>query len=423
MAKLRLAGSASPVHGRPVQKSRQRTPRFSSVFSFFEGSQVSRVSQVRRARRSSLAWLVAASAVVFGVSVVACNTAELKPAGGSSGVASSGGDSTSPDGDPGDVPGEGGSSGGIDQASIPRSSNVTIQVQPSDSNAAIIAAIKGAKTSVHMTMYLLTNNDVEDALIALHKAGKDVKVVLNKNFPSNGGDNTDTYSKLKGQGVDVVYAPGSYTFTHEKAVIIDGEKVLIMTMNLTASSAKDNREFIATDSDPDDVAAAESIFDADYTSTAITLNSKLVVSPAEAQPVDPRTRLSTLIKSAKKTLDVEIQSLSDGTITDAILAAKDAGVAVRIVTTAPGDNEETPAELDMLTKLKGKSVPVVGLAKPYVHAKAIVVDGALAFVGSQNFTPTALFQNRELGVVTDATAEVAKVQTTIAQDFAAGTAR
>ncbi len=33
-----------------------------------------------------------------------------------------------------------------------------------------------------MTMYLPTNNDVEDALIALHKAGKDVKVVLNKNF-------------------------------------------------------------------------------------------------------------------------------------------------------------------------------------------------------------------------------------------------
>ncbi|AKU99963.1 phospholipase D [Labilithrix luteola] len=372
--------------------------------------------------RKSWAWVLASVLVVgAALGVAACNTAELKQPGGTSGVGASSGDPTT--GDEGDVPGEGGSSGTVDAPPVPRSSNVTIQVQPSDSAAAIISAIQGAKKSVHMTMYLLTNTTVQDALIALHKAGKDVKVVLNKNFPPNGGDNTTSFNKLKAAGVDVVYAPGAYTFTHEKAVIIDGAKVLIMTMNLTGTSARDNREFIATDSDPQDVADAETIFNADYTSTTVSLNGKLVVSPSEAQPVDPRGRLTALIASAKKTLDVEIQSLSDSALTDAIIAAQDAGVKVRIVTTAPGDNEETPAELQMLTKMKAKSIPIVGLSKPYIHAKAIVVDGALAFVGSQNFTPTALFQNRELGVVTDATTEVAKVQTVIAQDFAAGTPR
>jgi phosphatidylserine/phosphatidylglycerophosphate/cardiolipin synthase-like enzyme len=65
---------------------------------------------------------------------------------------------------------------------------------------------------------------------------------------------------------------------------------------------------------------------------------------------------------------------------------------------------------------------VVGVVAPYIHAKAIVVDGAKVFVGSQNFTPTALLQNREIGVVTDAASEVTKVRNVIAKDFAAGTA-
>ncbi|HEV8191196.1 MAG TPA: phospholipase D-like domain-containing protein [Ktedonobacterales bacterium] len=34
-----------------------------------------------------------------------------------------------------------------------------------------------------------------------------------------------------------------------------------------------------------------------------------------------------------------------------------------------------------------------------MHAKLILADGELAFVGSQNFSATSLDQNREVGVV------------------------
>ena len=39
------------------------------------------------------------------------------------------------------------------------------------------------------------------------------------------------------------------------------------------------------------------------------------------------------------------------------------------------------------------------LADAYSDAKAIIVDGASAFVGSQNLTQTSLDKNRELGIV------------------------
>ena len=118
-------------------------------------------------------------------------------------------------------------------------------------------------------------------------------------------------------------------------------------------------------------------------------------------------------------LDIEVQSLSDDTLTDAIILAHKDKVAVRVVL-ATG-NDVTPGQMEEITKLKAAGVPLRGLAVPYIHAKALVVDSAKVFVGSQNFTPTALLQNREIGVVTDAASEVTKVRDVIAKDFAAAT--
>ncbi|MDB4935994.1 MAG: phospholipase [Labilithrix sp.] len=362
-------------------------------------------------------WLCLAFAT-FVASASACNTADLKGAPGSSGETPG----TGPEipGDEGETPlPDGGTGPGAEGGVIPTSSKVTIQVQPSDLGAQIEAAIRAAKTSVHMTMYLLTDTAIIDALGDLKDAGKDVKVVLNQFFPPNGGDNGPSFTKLKARGVSVVYAPSSYTFTHAKAVVIDASKVLIMTMNLTYTSAKDNREYIATDSDPADVAACEKLFAADYAGTAVTENSNLVLSPQATSTVDARARLKALIESAKTSLDVEVQSLSDDTLTDAIVASHKAKVAVRVVISS--GNQDTPAETDSINKLKAAGVPFVGVMTPYIHAKAIVVDGTTVFVGSQNFTPTALFKNREIGVVTNAPGEATKVRDVIAKDFAAGT--
>jgi phosphatidylserine/phosphatidylglycerophosphate/cardiolipin synthase-like enzyme len=193
-----------------------------------------------------------------------------------------------------------------------------------------------------------------------------------------------------------------------------------MTMNLTQTSAGNNREYIATDNDPADVADCEKLFAADFAGAAVNLNGKLVVSPQSAQPVDPRARIKALMDSATKTLDVEVQALSDGALTDAIILAHQANVSVRVVLS--GEPGQSPTELQMIAKLKAAGVPLRGVLTPYIHSKAVVVDGKTVFVGSQNFTPTALFQNREVGVVTDSVVEAKKVQDVIAKDFTAGTA-
>src|SRR5262249_2376720 len=146
-----------------------------------------------------------------------------------------------------------------DAGALAYTSAVKIVVEPSDSGKALLSAIQGAKTSVHMTMYLLSNDAVVSALIAQKNAGHEGKVVLNQNFPQGGGSNAQAFDDLRGAGVNVVYAPSVYTYTHEKCVIIDGSTAWIMTMNTTQSSPRDNREYLAADTDPADVAAAEAV--------------------------------------------------------------------------------------------------------------------------------------------------------------------
>jgi len=365
-------------------------------------------------------WWVAFLATGAFAAGAACNTADLKGASSSGSNASGGVVEPGEEVDAGDADSGRDPVADLDGGVIPASQNVTIQVQPSDSGAQILAAIRGAKTSVHMTMYLLTNDQIIDALGDLMAQGKDVKVVLNQTFPPNGGSNTTSFNKLKARGVPVVWAPAAYTFTHAKAVIIDGARLLVMTMNLTETSARENREYIATDADPADVADAEKLFAADYEGKAASVSGKLVVSPKMATPVEPRARLKALIDSAKTSLDVEVQSLSDDALTDAIILAHKDKVQVRVV--LAGGNFDTPAQKESIAKLTAAGVPLREVMSPYIHAKVIVVDGSKVFVGSHNFTPTALFDNREIGVVTDSAVEAAKVREVIAKDYAAGVA-
>jgi cardiolipin synthase A/B len=330
--------------------------------------------------------------------------------GGSSGTSGASGSTsgTLPDGAPN--PDAGGSSSGA----IPFTSAVQIIVEPSDNGAALVSAINAAKTSVHMTMYLLTyNGPVYKALVAA-KSKAEVKVVLNQTFPAGQGSNTQTFNGLKAAGVSVVWAPAVYTFTHEKCAIIDNATAWIMTMNATDTSPTANREYLAIDTDADDVKNAEAIFEEDFTGAAANVSGKLVLAPINA-----KARLYALIKTATKSIDVEGEEFSDVDLTSILAAKADAGVAVRLIV---ADNTPTPAQQTAVTTLKAHKVPVKSVSTPYIHAKAIVIDGTSAYVGSANFTAGSMTGNRELGVLFDTASEVSKVATTIGTDFAAGTA-
>jgi cardiolipin synthase len=309
---------------------------------------------------------------------------------------------------------------------LPVSHAVQIIVEPNGNHASeLVSAINGAKTSVYMTMYECDDSSVISAIVGRKSAGLDVQVILDGSS-QNKSFNTSAYNSFHNAGISVVWSSLSFTYTHEKTVILDGKTAWIMTMNVNTSSPSSNREYLAIDTDAGDVAEATAVFQADHAMQAVTPNGNLVVANANA-----RTKLVELIDNATKSVDVEGEEFSDTNqngVVNAVVNAARRGVTVHVVI----GNSTPNATAITLVKTAGGHVVVTGptsgngtSTNPYIHAKAVVVDCtgtscARGFVGSENFSAGSLGYNRELGVVFDATTELAKVKAAIDTDFAAG---
>jgi phosphatidylserine/phosphatidylglycerophosphate/cardiolipin synthase-like enzyme len=187
-----------------------------------------------------------------------------------------------------------------------------------------------------------------------------------------------------------------------------------MTMNAATASLKRNREYLAIDTTAADVKEAEGQFAADFAGKAFVPSGSLVMAPVNA-----RSSLLTLLNGATTSLDVEAEELSDTQFTTALCSAVSRGVTTRVLLS---NHSASSAQTTAVATLKSCGASVASLAHPYVHAKAIVADGKRAYVGSANPTRESLDRNRELGVITAASAAVAPVAQTVASDFAAGTA-
>jgi phosphatidylserine/phosphatidylglycerophosphate/cardiolipin synthase-like enzyme len=318
----------------------------------------------------------------------------------------------------------------------PASSGITITVEPDGSGDAqgLLTAMQGAQAAVHMEMYLLTNATYISALEALHSRGIDVKVILNQSFPSgtsSADTNESSYPELQGAGVDVQWAPtttGFTNYTHEKAVIIDPgtpqAEVWIMTMNLDTDAPKYNREFLAQDTNAPDVHEAEAIFEADYAAMSFTPAGDLIVAPSPQNNAQPA--LLDLINGATSSIDVESEEYDasglEMAIADALESKAKAGVTVHMVLETSTEATQTSAA-SALQAAGGQVVgyTYTGTSSLDIHAKAIVVDGTRAYVGSENLSGGSLGYNRELGVLLTEPSEVAKVVSAIENDFNGGT--
>jgi len=326
-------------------------------------------------------------------------------------------------GDPTDAPAM------TSDANVHGTTAISIIVEPDGNSAAqLVSAINAATTSVSVTMYEMSNTSIINALKARAQAHVPVKVILDGSS-TNKSFNTSAKNALTTAGAQVVWSNPTFTYTHEKTIIIDAKAAWIMTMNATGTAPDENREYLAVDTDPADITEAQAVFDADFAMHQITPTGSLVVANSNA-----RADLVALINASTKTLDIEGEEFSDlntGGIVDSTVVAAHRGVAVRVII---GNSSPDQTSIARVKNAGGKVVvtgPTSGngtMSNPYIHAKAIVIDCvgtacARGFVGSENFSAGSLGYNRELGVIFTAPAELAKLKTAIDTDFAAGVAQ
>jgi phosphatidylserine/phosphatidylglycerophosphate/cardiolipin synthase-like enzyme len=274
--------------------------------------------------------------------------------------------------------------------------NLSLVTEPSDGIAPVLRMIENASTSVDLVMYELDDERVESVLVAAKDRGLAVRVLLSRGYDGQPSTmNESAYQYFQANGVSAKWTPAYFALTHEKALVVDGDAAMIMTLNLTPQYYATSRDFGIIDGDRDDVNAIEATFDADWQ------GNQVVVSNADDLVWSPGSEDATiaLIDSAMGTLDVYNEEMADGSIVSALESAARRGVSVRVDMTYASEWKSAFQEL------AGAGVHVRTYAPKalrYIHAKVILVDNREAFVGSQNFSFMSENKNRELGIfVTD----------------------
>ncbi|MFD8994020.1 phospholipase D-like domain-containing protein [Streptomyces abikoensis] len=291
----------------------------------------------------------------------------------------------------------------------------SLLVFPDQSHGAVYDLIRSAAKSVDVTMYELDDPEVVNALVNRERAGATVRVILDAKHPSV---NEPAYQALTAAGVGVVYSSPDFVYTHQKTITVDRARSLILTGNLDAKYYATGRDYGVVDTDPADVAAIEQTFDADYTHTAATPSdgANLLWSPTDSQD-----RLLALINGARHSLDLEQLEFGAGALVDAVVAARNRGVTVRVVGMNP---DRYAGYFDQIKEAGGTVVTFSSTEGLFIHAKTIVADygtpSAKVFAGSQNFSDNSLNNNRELGLIVDDGGVLNGIESTFKTDFANG---
>src|ERR1017187_3113278 len=100
-----------------------------------------------------------------------------------------------------------------------------------------VDAINGAKSSIHMTMYHLTDQTIISALIGRAK-DKSVDMRIIVDGKSLTGGYAAAIKTLTDAGVQVVGSSASFSLTHSKDMVIDGNSAFIGAVDLTNTSTK-----------------------------------------------------------------------------------------------------------------------------------------------------------------------------------------
>ncbi|MFX1272962.1 MAG: phosphatidylserine/phosphatidylglycerophosphate/cardiolipin synthase family protein, partial [Promethearchaeota archaeon] len=333
-----------------------------------------------------------------------------------------------------------------------RNMNVTTFVTPDDSMDTVFHFLDSAQASIYVEIYQFNSPAFLDKMHELHTANPslDIKVLISEGVVSLGDYNIHTAWNLTQLGIPVRWTSDTFTYSHQKFIIIDNKTTIVQAGNwaknsfprdewtsgsspggFTQKNYRANREYHIAMTDVEVTGYYRDVFDndwsigTDYDEGTDGTGTPLTWDPIETSyyprpfheegtfsgdmkvtPVfSPDTSLQAIlwcINNAQATLDIQIPYMNNGSasvqsIIDAIIAAKHRGVTVRIITNENEGNNEEFAE-----DLAEENIPVLWMDTRFFylnHNKAIIVDGRIVFISSINWSGTSIDSNREAGVI------------------------
>lgn len=264
----------------------------------------------------------------------------------------------------------------------------TLIVEPDQGRRPILDALQNAQSTVDLVMYGFTDPELMQAFIQANKSGKKVRILL-QHYPYRSIDeNILAIQRFSANHLSLAFAPPAYYLLHQKTLLLDGRRALVMTFNFTRSTFKNERNFGLILEDPLMVEEIQRVFNADWQNK----QSKLAASNLVWSPENSREKIISMIDHAKSELKIYAQGLNDYQVIGTLVHAARRGVKVQILTSGapPG------RKWDYLRKA---GVHFAIDKRLLIHAKVLIVDQQRALLGSINFTHPSLDRNRELAVL------------------------
>jgi cardiolipin synthase len=274
---------------------------------------------------------------------------------------------------------------------------VKLIIQPDDGITPLLKAVKAAKKSIDIVIFRFDRTDLEKAIEAAVARGVNVRALIA--HTNSGGEKVlrKLEARLLASGVTVSRTADDLPRYHGKMMVIDST-LYVFGFNYTKLDIEKSRSFGVITSDARLVKEACALFEADTSRQPYApMHDRFVVSPETS-----RAKLTAFIKGAKKQLLIYDAQVTDNLILRLLEARVKAGIEIRLI-----GKVERPIPGIEVRKLKDMRL----------HVRAMVRDGALAFVGSQSLRKIELDRRREVGVVIGDPRVIKKIQSVFEADW------
>ena len=270
-------------------------------------------------------------------------------------------------------------------------------VLPDDSVQPILDAIDGATKSLRIKMFIFTDPSLLDAVIAAHRRGVNVRIMLNPKRRSGVSENDESRSKLEAAGIEVRDSNPAFDLTHEKSMVVDDKTAFVKSLNWQTKNLTGTRDYAVVTRHAHEVEEIINGFEADWSRQDFA-SKHLIWCRGNG-----RERITQFINQAKHSLWLQNERYQDQMMIECLVRAKERGVKVHVMARPAHTlkKDKLIEGVGGLRILRDVGVKIRKLKKLKLHAKMLLADGERAIIGSINLAPGSFDSRRELAIEVD----------------------